>query len=188
MSRLTTAIRNALGYLVRTGSTSPTPDAILATAFLTCGKCGHRWIPRVEHLPVKCPACQTRRWGSASLLPPEDATKARALAEAIVANYMRQLPLPATVEEQSPPIAPAPTPTEPDLTPGQKLDGTFTIADAAPDPKPEPTSEPIKKWRVWFNDSTHLDVEATSEGSAQVCAYLNHEGRAVVTTVEQLPD
>ncbi len=40
---------------------------------LRCQKCGHRWVRRAETLPVRCPRCQSVRWGEGR--PGTDANK-----------------------------------------------------------------------------------------------------------------
>jgi predicted Zn-ribbon and HTH transcriptional regulator len=27
-----------------------------------CKRCGHVWLPRVDHVPVRCPACKSVYW------------------------------------------------------------------------------------------------------------------------------
>jgi predicted Zn-ribbon and HTH transcriptional regulator len=27
-----------------------------------CQKCGHEWRPRIDKLPVQCPACKRLKW------------------------------------------------------------------------------------------------------------------------------
>jgi predicted Zn-ribbon and HTH transcriptional regulator len=30
---------------------------------LFCNKCGWKWFPRIMTKPIKCPNCQTKKWG-----------------------------------------------------------------------------------------------------------------------------
>ena len=34
---------------------------------LRCKRCGHRWVPRVAHRPVQCPACHQGAWDRAPM-------------------------------------------------------------------------------------------------------------------------
>jgi len=29
---------------------------------LTCQRCGHTWITRIDHKPVRCPRCSSTTW------------------------------------------------------------------------------------------------------------------------------
>lgn len=46
---------------------SPNNTTILAKGeprmfkFLTCNRCGHKWLPRVK-IPVRCPKCISQYW------------------------------------------------------------------------------------------------------------------------------
>jgi len=34
---------------------------------LTCKKCKHKWIPRIEREPVSCPRCKRNDWNNPTL-------------------------------------------------------------------------------------------------------------------------
>lgn len=44
------------------------PDKPKPLDLLTCLKCGHKWYPKSERLPVVCPACKRYSWND----PPQD--------------------------------------------------------------------------------------------------------------------
>jgi hypothetical protein len=50
-----------------------------------CKRCHHRWIPRREGIPVRCPGCKSPYWNRAGKVPAADpmAAKFRALDEGI---------------------------------------------------------------------------------------------------------
>lgn len=39
---------------------------------LTCLRCGHSWLPRVESMPLLCPKCKNPYWNKPRKLPKRD--------------------------------------------------------------------------------------------------------------------
>lgn len=41
-------------------------EPIIVLMALNCGRCGHKWYPRREALPIYCPRCKSASWGTLS--------------------------------------------------------------------------------------------------------------------------
>lgn len=56
--------------------TATDDDPVVAVGEARCRRpgCGHRWVPRVRR-PLRCPACQAKRWWESGTRRPGPAPK-----------------------------------------------------------------------------------------------------------------